>query len=277
MSKPSKPKSEDRDRSPERKPTVDRSPEKKPTQAQSERQSFEVTVEEFDKLLTEWLGPVRELAKTADCDPVELAEVVSVFCCEQQTKISYPIAVAAVAEHTFDNNYAGDALQFLVEPVLYGRNRNPKISEQFWSEIPSLIEKLSLKRIEFWSVLQLHKTHRQSFLFLNDHGVCVAKDHDPTKNYGESYYPSMPKILFTPTPLSLSLCLRRQKERDNDPDEEKLALAALEELNLVLVKLLPSILDGGSFTLPLLNGKNPLADRIRAAEPKLKLTDNTIE
>jgi len=234
-----------------------------------------VTVKEFDQLLTEWLGPVRELAKEAGDDPVDLAEIVSDFCCDQKTKISYPIAVAAVAQHTYETNYGGHALQFLVEPVLHSRHHNPMISEQFWSKIPSLIEKLSLKHIEFWSVLQLHKAQRQSFLLLNDSNVWVAKDHDPTKHYGESYYPLMPKILFTPTPLSLSLCLRRQEHREDDEKEQ--ALAAMEELNLVLVKLLPSILDGGSFTLPLLNGKNPLADRIRAADPKIKLTDNTIE
>lgn len=51
-------------------------------------------------------------------------------------------------------------------------------------------------------------------------------------------------------------------EHNKQKKRTKKALQALEEINLEIGKRLPILCKAGSFTFPLLNGKNPLSKRV---------------
>ena len=115
----------------------------------------------------------------------------------------------------------------------------------------------------------------------------MSRDESPVRKSSKKEVPSNidSPALYTPDEKTLRKIRRHQLRRVNHVDlgtcdstmenlelyveeqtkqieYDKEAFQALEKLNFEIGKLLPILCKGGSFTLPLLNGKNPLVKRI---------------
>jgi len=115
----------------------------------------------------------------------------------------------------------------------------------------------------------------------------MSRDQSPVRKSSKEELPlsAEPEALYVPDEKTLKKIRRHQARRSNQVDlttcdstienlnlyieeqkkqsmYEKEAKAALEKLNFEIGKLLPILCKGGSFTLPMLNGKNPLTKRM---------------
>lgn len=251
--------------------------------------------EEFDKLVVKWLP---ELCLKA-LDLSLLYRPIAKFCQKKKADLNYPNCVAALVKYVHYKSLLQRELQWFVDPVMPVR-QNRELAEQFWKEIPEVIERYNLGHIEFWPRMSLLREQGHSFL-VEQYGGLVKRFEQPTVN--ESSSVDRPKLLFSPTPATFDAILDAQRFRSdlNDPErslsgpnaqlyeEEQKRLnlckeqaeAALEQINLLTWSLLPILCQGGAFTLPQLDGKNPLADRIRSAQqnaqPSIAFDGNTIQ
>lgn len=187
-------------------------------------------------------------------------------------KFTYAKFVVALAKYADKSDYGGPALQLAVEPLCAPKNdKDRELGEQFWADLPDLIKEHKIDR-SFW--FDLHKRYMDGRSYLQRrHRPDTDADTDTYQlqypNAMTSYWNrthSDRPVHTTVDPHVLRMVSADQKRRLNPHftrnRNSKEAWNALELATHAMFRYLHELTDCGPVTLPTINGKNPLSEKI---------------
>lgn len=163
-------------------------------------------------------------------------------------------------------------MQFAVEPLCVPKtDADRKLGEQFWADLPDLIKEHKIDR-SFWIDLHEHYIGARSYLRrLNNPDTDADTDTyrleypNPMDSYWNRFHSDRP-VRPTVDPAVLRMASTAQSHR-LDPylsknREYKEAGNALELVTHYMLRYLNELIAAGPVTLPTINGKNPLSEKI---------------
>lgn len=155
-------------------------------------------------------------------------------------------------------------MQFAVEPLCVPKtDADRKLGEQFWADLPALIKEHKFDR-SFW--FELHECAQFGHSYLQQRGDTYRlKYQNPMDSYWNRYHFDRP-VRPTVDPKVLQMASTAQKHRldphlPSDRDRKE-AWNALELATHYVLRYLNELTECGPLTLPTINGKNPLSEKI---------------
>jgi len=198
----------------------------------------------------------------------------------------YSAVVAFFIAAAHRRHYGSYELQLLLQRVCC-LGVDYAVAEQFRAELWPLAEKLNLTHLYFWNTLSHHLTHSVAFAEHQRDGKFRLRYSNPIKD-PEFVSPALEPLYalaFPPPPVSAQFadrldahaCYKSHTFVSSEVPDKAAAVAetkaraaataasCLEEINKAIWPLLPTLIEGGRFGLPTLNGANPLAPQLAAA------------